>query len=219
MSVGERSRGQPHRPGAHVLLTPTESRDAVAAFLEEGLLAGEYVVAVLRAATRAGVLRRLEERDVPVDRLLADGHLILEDAVDMLRRLSAGGAPNQAAFEQILMPAVRELAARGRMRACGEMVDILAQRGDLDDALSLEWMWNRLCEIVPMSLLCGYSTGHFVDASAHRSLRAVRGAHTRSSALREPLADALTGVLDLIDGASSRRIRPNQGAFVPSQVP
>jgi hypothetical protein len=208
MSVGGRvADGQTGRTHMCQLFDSDESRaDAVAAFLEEGLLAREHVVAVLRPGTWAGVRRRLEEWDLPVDRLLADGHLVVEDAVDMLRRLTAGTAPNPAAFEQIVGTAVRGLAARGRMRAYGEMVDILAQRGDLEDALTLEWMWNRLGDTVPFSLLCGYSTGHFVDASAHRSLRAVCGAHTEvRRGSQDALADwLLTGVLDSIDGASSR---------------
>lgn len=208
MNVGERvADSQTVRPHMCQFFDSDESRaEAVAAFLADGLLAGEYVVAVLRSATWVAVRHRLEERDVPVDRLLADGHLIVEDAVDMLHRLTAGAAPNPAAFERVVATAVRGLAARGRMRACGEMVDILAQRGDLEDALTLEWMWNRLCDAVPFSLLCGYSTGHFVDASAHRMLRAVCGAHTevlRGS--QDALADwLLSGVLDSIDGASSR---------------
>ena len=156
-----------------------ESRaDCVAAFLAEGYAAGEPMMVVCRPANWVGITERLEALQVPVQRAIADGTLVVKDVSDSLRRLSRNGAPDAAGFESTIGKAVEALSRRGgRVRAYGEMVDVLAQRGDLADAIKLEDMWNRLGEHRPFYLMCGYSAAHFVATATHRALREICSAH------------------------------------------
>jgi hypothetical protein len=84
---------------------------------------------------------------------------------------------------------VRALAAQGRLSIYGEMVDVLAEREEVDAAIALEAMWNDLAERASFRLLCGYSSAHFVSRRAEVRLRDVCGAHTHvRSDDNDPLA-------------------------------
>jgi len=138
--------------------------ETVAAFLAEGLRAGECVVVAVRPLHWKSVVARLAVLGFSVDTEVAEGRLIVKDAFTTLAQLTPRGRLNPFAFNETVGAAVRELSRRGRVRAYGEMVDILIERGDLDEALELEELWNQAGEMVPMS--------------THRSLRDLCLAHT-----------------------------------------
>jgi hypothetical protein len=116
----------------------------------------------------------------------------VKDAEATLQRLSRGGSPVSALFDATVGEAVRALSGKGRVRAYGEMVDMLAQRGDLNDAVTLEGFWNDLSERVPIFLMCGYSAAHFVSTSTHRALLDICKAHSGIHRdVQDPLGDWL----------------------------
>jgi DcmR-like sensory protein len=157
-----------------------ESRaECVAAFLAEGHHLGEPAIVVGKPSTWADTVEQLEALGVPVQTAIADGTIVVKDANDTLRRISRRGMPDAEAFEAVVGKAVAELARGGvRVRAYGEIVDLLAQRNEFPEAIKLEHLWNRLGERVPFFLLCGYSAAHFVATGSHRALREICGAHS-----------------------------------------
>jgi hypothetical protein len=159
-----------------------ESRaECVAAFLAEGIRAGEPAIVVARPANWTGIVQQLTAQGIAVQQAITDGMIVVNEADDTLRRISRNGSPATDAFEAVVGKAVAGLVDRAqgrRIRAYGEMVDILAQRGELADAVKLEAMWNRLGERVPFFLLCGYSAAHFVASATHRALREICAAHS-----------------------------------------
>jgi len=156
-----------------------ESRaETAATFLAEGLRGGEHVIVIARPLHWAAITQYLEAAGVPVEREIRHGRLIVKDAMDMLRRLSPSGVPAEAAFEATVGVAVRGLAELGPLRAYGEMVDILAQRGELRETVHLEELWNELGAEVGFSLLCGYAAAHFVSPAAHQALRDICAGHS-----------------------------------------
>jgi hypothetical protein len=183
-----------------------ESRaECVAEFIADGFHAGEPTVVVARPQNWTNVFERLEARDVPVKDAVADGLIVVKDAGDTLRRLSRNGTPDAAAFENIVGKALADLARRanGRVRAYGEMVDLLAQRGELTEAIALETLWNDLGERVPFFLLCGYSAAHFVATSAHRALREICASHSGVHRhAQDPLASWLLNSAHNASGAA-----------------
>jgi hypothetical protein len=170
-----------------------ESRaEAAATFIAQGLRGGEHVIAIARPLHWSAISQYLEAQRVPVERELSHGRLVVKDAMDTLRRLSLSGMVSEAAFDATVGVAVRGLAELGPLRAYGEMVDILAQRGELQEALRLEHMWNRLGHAVPFSLMCGYAAAHFVSPSAHEALREICASHSQ---VRRHEQDALANWL------------------------
>jgi hypothetical protein len=180
-----------------------ESRaECVAEFLGEGIADGEPAIVVARPSNWAATLECLEDRGVPVRRALDEGMLVVKDAEDTLRRICRYEVPDPSAFEQVVGKAIAGLAPRGgRVRAYGEMVDILAQNAELADAIKLEALWNKLGERTPFFLLCGYSAAHFVATSTHRALRDICGAH--SSVHRHPQDPLATWLLNSAHDAPS----------------
>jgi MEDS: MEthanogen/methylotroph, DcmR Sensory domain len=158
-----------------------ESRaQSVAAFLAEGYAAGESLVVVARPVNWAAMIEPLERLGVPVRAAVSSGRLVVKDAEDTLRRLSRNGMPDKTLFKDVVAHQIASLALTSghRVRAYGEMVDLLAQRGEFSEAIALEFLWNSLSERVPIFLLCGYSSAHFVSASTHRALRDICRCHT-----------------------------------------
>ena len=171
-----------------------ESRaECVAAFLAEGYHAGEPLIVVARPVNWASISDLLQTQGVPVQQAIADGTIVVHDANETLRRISRNGSLDREAFDAIVGKAVGRLAHRGpRVRAYGEMVDMLAQRSELPDAIRLEDFWNRLVERTPLFLLCGYSAAHFVSAATHRALRQICAAHSNVHRhAQDPLANWL----------------------------
>ena len=170
-----------------------ESRaDNVAAFLAAGYRDGEPMVVVARPVNWALIAERLEFLGVPVQSALSRGTLVVKDANQTLEEISRSGSPSAAAFESVVGKAVTALSRRGRVRAYGEMVDMLAQRGELADALALERFWNDLGERTPLFLMCGYSAAHFVSAGTHRALLDICKSHSGvQHHAQDPLANWL----------------------------
>ena len=160
------------------LFDSDESRaEAVAAFLANGFRAGDYVIAVPRLAHWTSIVVRLQALGISVEEQKAQGRLTVHDAMHTLGRLCPRGRLNHFAFNELVGAAVKPASGR-RVRAWGEMVDILIERGELDEALELEELWNRVGEMMPMSLMCSYGAAHFVAPSTHRGLRDLCLAHT-----------------------------------------
>ena len=166
---------------------------------------GEPVIVVARPANWSGARERLEAQGIPVQWAIDEGMIVVRDAADTLRQLSRNGSPDANAFEIVVGRAVAALARRGRrIRAYGEMVDILAMRGELADAIKLESLWNDLGERTPFFLLCGYSAAHFVATATHRALREICAAHTGVHRhVQDPLATWLLNTAHNAPGAAS----------------
>ena len=150
----------------------------VATFLAQGYAAGEPLIIVARPANVTAIYQHLDILGVPTDAALDSGALIAKDADDTLRRLSRSGRPDPVLFNDTVGKAVRALSGRGRVRAYGEMVDMLALRDDLNGALRLEGFWNQLADRTPLFLMCGYSAAHFVSSATHRALVEICKAHS-----------------------------------------
>lgn len=188
------------------LFDSDESRvEAVAAFLAEGHRHGDALIAVARPSNWTAIVERLEAMDVPVKALVSSGTLVARDAHETLSRLSRRDSLDAGAFQSVVAKAVLALGRRGRIRAYGEMVDILAQRIDLADALTLENLWNDLAARTPLDLMCGYSAAHFVTGNTHRALREICRAHTHvHSVPHDPMAGwILTSAHNQPDGESA----------------
>jgi hypothetical protein len=178
--------------------------DCVAEFLAEGYREGEPSIVVATPANWAGAVERLGDHGVPVNKAIRNGMIVVRDATDTLRRLSRNGSPDPVAFEAVVAKTVAGLARGGRVRAYGEMVDMLAQRGEMADAIKLESLWNRLGERVPLFLLCGYSAAHFVATSTHRALRDICTSHTAVRRhTQDPLANWLLNSAHNAPGAAA----------------
>jgi hypothetical protein len=83
----------------------------------------------------------------------------------------------------------------GSVHAYGEMVGVLAARGDVVSALELEALWSRLVDEHPFRLLCGYPRD--IVGEANPVFDDICGAHDAVIVTREPTDLTLSATVDL----------------------
>ena len=153
--------------------------EAVGRFLGAGLEAGDRLIVIATPEHRDGFLRALQDRQV--DRAIAEGQLLLVDARETLARIMLDGRPDRALFFRVLDDALaRATGGRQgvRVRAYGEMVDLLWRDGEQTAAVALEELWNEAGRAHSFSLLCAYVMANFYKGGDGASFVDVCRAHT-----------------------------------------
>jgi len=151
----------------------------VSRYFAAGLDAGEPVVALTTADHGRAFTERLAALGYEVDALRARGELILLDARETLSRLMVGTMPDWQCFEAIIGEVLAR-ARRGRdlrVRAFGEMVDLLWSDGNGAAVVALEEMWNRIAPRAPFLLFCAYGIAHFGDQADAQRLNEICRQH------------------------------------------
>ena len=171
----------------------------VVPYLAAGLVHGAPVLVIATAEHRQAF-----EAALPDD---PAGLLAMRDADELLDAISDRGRVDAAAFEQHVGGLVDELGARhpgSTIRAFGEMVDLLWQRGDREGALALEELWNGLQRTRSVALLCAYCVDVFDVDVQNGGLSDVFRAHTHARPVRDTakLSAALDQALSEVVGPS-----------------
>jgi signal transduction histidine kinase len=175
--------GQPAQPHHIVQFYEDESflYENVSHFLAAGLEAGEPAVIIGTEPHRRALVQRLKLGAIDVEQAVVSGSLVLLDARATLARFMVGNMPDWYRFMAVIGGVIdkcREGHPHARVRAYGEMVDLLWREGNRAAAIRLEEMWNDLGKSHSFSLLCGYVMGNFHSAGDGEEFRAVCGNHT-----------------------------------------
>jgi signal transduction histidine kinase len=153
----------------------------VAHFLGAGLAAGEPTVVIATEAHRRAFTQRLKLNAFDVEQACATRTLILLDARTTLARFMVGHMPDWIRFQAVIGGVIEQARLgrpQARVRAYGEMVDLLWRDGNRPAAVRLEEMWNDLAKSYSFSLLCAYVMGNFHSAGDGEEFRQVCGAHS-----------------------------------------
>jgi hypothetical protein len=158
-------------------------------YLLEGLRRGDGLIVIATQQHRDALVRSLGEASSGVAEARSGGRLVLLDAQATLDRFLVHGVPNQAAFQEVVGGAVREVLAHsltGKVRAFGEMVALLWSVGQRAAAIRLEELWNDLLAGSGVSLFCAYPIDLF-DAPQSEGLDTVLRLHTHAYAGRSTM--------------------------------
>ena len=150
---------------------------AVADFLAEGLWTGQPLVVIATSEHREGIVDRLGSFGFDPGRALRSGRLRLLDAREALAGFMVGSLPDPARFRASVGAAISPSGGL-RVRAYGEMVDVLWRDGNPDGALHLEELWNELERTHVFSLLCAYRMDGFHRPSDASGLEEVCARHS-----------------------------------------
>jgi hypothetical protein len=138
--------------------------EAVCLYASSGISNGEAVVVIATGPKRQAIERRLRAADVDVDRLTADGQLILIDAEQLLAKFMIDGMPDAALFKTLVDSVIFQARVNSasesirKVRLFGEMVNLL-WCDNPGAALSLEELWNEVVDRHSVPILCAYSLG------------------------------------------------------------
>jgi hypothetical protein len=146
--------------GDHIVQTWQDESflvETVTEYLGSGLAGGAAALVVSTPAHFELFKSRLAEPRLAGRR----GQLRFLDAEDILDKFMQGGMPDWTRFHEVIGGLIAELRLQyPEVRAYGEMVDVLWQRGERDAAIRLEEFWNRLARLQTFSLFCAYRMDH-----------------------------------------------------------
>lgn len=155
-------------------------------FVGAGLMHGEAVVVFVTPRHWEACLRQLgAHRVAPQDAELR-GQVVVIDARSALSRFMVNGMPDWKKFQD-LVGTVLNLTRRQypRIRAFGEMVDLLWQRGERAAALRLEELWNHLIKVQDLTLCCAYRIDPLNQDTDHGCVRSICAAHSHMLPARD----------------------------------
>jgi hypothetical protein len=151
--------------------------ETVAAFLIGGLERNENVLVVATPEHRELLSRCLDDAGWNVRKLVNANRMMICDAVQTLDKFMRKDTPSPIAFDEVVGTVVHQLSTGKRLWIYGEMVDVLAARGNLRGAQQLEEMWNLLGQRECFTLFCGYASGHFGDPRSAKALAGICATH------------------------------------------
>jgi hypothetical protein len=170
-------------PGSHMVQFCNHEHsvmDTLEAFAAGGLLLGEGVIVLATGAHLAELRRRLRLRGMDLAHLQIYGQLVLLDAEEVLRRVLQDDGRVDA---QVFLAFVADALERARngverpVRAFGELVHLLWERGERLATLEVETIWQRICDTEGVALLCAYRKEAFAGEGSEGGIRAVCQAH------------------------------------------
>jgi PAS domain-containing protein len=154
--------------------------DAVANFVAASLQEGGGGVVIATARHRTPVGQRLARRGLDLKKLQEEGRWAPLDAEDALEQFMVEGLPDEDRFCGLIEPVLERAAQRERkprVRAFGEMVAVLWERGNREGALQLEKLWNEILRRHSLSLFCAYPLRAFGGESAAQQFLDICGEH------------------------------------------
>jgi anti-sigma regulatory factor (Ser/Thr protein kinase) len=182
--------------GEHVVQFYDDDGDlaqAVGSYLAHAIRARQVAIVIATPEHRAAFGTELAAAGVDVARAEQDGALICLDAAQTLARIMPSGRLNRDVFKAEIGGLIGEASRTGReVKAYGEMVNLLWDKGDVLDAIELEKLWNALAREQHFSLWCAYH-GHSLAPHEHPDeLHEVCRLHT--SVIAEATARFAAGV-------------------------
>jgi hypothetical protein len=136
--------------------------DALLGFVGAGINSGDCTIVIATAEHLNDLNDHLREYVVRIDTLISDGRIIPLDANEMLSRFMVNDWPDEKLFMDCFLPLLKQAKRNHRkVRAFGEMVVILMERGLVEATAELEKLWNKLCKMEEFCLFCAYPKNVF----------------------------------------------------------
>lgn len=153
--------------------------DSLESFIATGLRSGESVVVIATASHLHEMEKRLRGGWIDLDRARWEDRYVAVLAQETLARFMVDGMPDEARFEATVAELILRARGRGRrIRAFGEMVDVLWSSHNKDAALRCEHLWSRVQAAHRFPLFCAYSRLHLGN-DTESDIRSICAAHSR----------------------------------------
>jgi hypothetical protein len=144
---------------------------AVCRFIGAGLANGECIILFPTLTHWIAFGKRLEAEGVDVNAARERGQLTVVEANELLPRFMRDAMPDPPVFNAVIGDIFRQARARGsyqKVRAWGELVDVLWERGDVAASMNLEDMFDQLNKKIGIAMFCSYLMDNFNgDVHAH----------------------------------------------------
>jgi hypothetical protein len=157
---------------------------------------GEALVVVATQDHRAALDTALADAGVNLSAEYRSGRYLPVDVDQALGTFMTSSGPDADRFRTGIGSTIEQARRRsGTVNAYGEMVGVLAERGDLATALELEALWDRALQRHPLQLVCGYPRE--VVSGVSPAFDSICGVHDAVVVTRRLAEPALSATLDL----------------------
>jgi len=159
----------------------TSQAELLTHYVMEGLENSEGIVIIARPALRKAVISKMKGIDLDAQVLKSEGKIKFFDAEFLLSGFLIDGVLDEQAFQQFVASPVLAMQLKyGKVRAFGEMVDVLWKDAQQDLAIELEGWWGELCDKHSFMLLCTYLLDSLDPNNYENSLERICKCHTHS---------------------------------------
>jgi hypothetical protein len=175
---------------------PQRLAESLSSIFADSLMKGETVVVVAAPDHRDALDSALSDAGVNLAAEYRAGRYLPVDAEQTLARFMTPMGPDPDLFRSAVGSTIEKARRRtGSVSAYGEMVGVLAERGDLTAALELETLWNEVLQLHPFRLLCGYPRE--IVGNVSPAFDSICAAHDAVLVSREPTEPTLSATVDL----------------------
>ncbi|HWC20085.1 MAG TPA: response regulator [Terriglobales bacterium] len=157
--------------------------DGFARFAKTALENGNPVVVLATESHRAGILGRLRDDAVEVERAAERGLLIEADSPEVLSKFMENGAAvadRVMSIAERLVAQARSAAATEQFRiaVCGELAPTLLREGNPEAAMGVERHFDEIAKKHDLNVLCGYVLGTFRNDGSNRIVERICAEHS-----------------------------------------
>jgi GAF domain-containing protein len=182
-------------------------------FVRTGLARGDGVVLIATDAHVDALRAAASSPAFDLGSAVQAGRLIICEASEVLGTFLREDMPDEALFHAVigdLVERARRASTNGRVRAYGEMVDVLWRTGNPAAVLRLEELWHQLLQEQSIELLCAYGLDSFSGGEHARFFREICERHSDvvpSERFADmPEAQRLRSIAELEQRASSLEV-------------
>lgn len=205
---------------------PAQRRTGASAgrFLCGALKEGGVAVAIATPRSTTGIMAQLARMGRDPVTAMQNGEFVLLESSETLSRFFHNRAVDAEEFDRTVGAAMRTAheRANGRpLRAFGDMVGVLWQRGDRHAAVELERLWNSLQKRLGFALFCTYPVDVFGEEFCAENLEGVFESHSHifPSASSADLGRVLDRAMDEVLGPQARDVRSRISARTGDSLP
>jgi hypothetical protein len=138
--------------------------DTLTGFVGSGINAGESVIVIASAEHLQSLYDRLTGCAVNVKSLVEEHRYIPLDAEKTLAMFMRDDWPDEKLFNKTISEVIEKGLIKGRrIRAFGEMVALLWEKGLNGATVHLEHLWNKFCARQKFALFCAYPKAGFTQ--------------------------------------------------------
>jgi len=152
-------------------------------FIAAALKAGKSVIVVATESHRESIHSQLQAKRLDIVTAIKEGRYIPMDAADALSMVIKNGILDPVRFLELLGGLIMTAAdaakdAHGHVAVFGECAHLLCSQGNIEAAIQMEKLGNKLTEIHSVDILCGYAVDRTVNAMDSHTFEQICAEHS-----------------------------------------
>jgi len=152
-------------------------------FLAAALKSGNAGIVITTELHRNKLLSRLESLGLDMSAAIRQGRYVALDTEETLSRYMVNDRPDDALFFRAADDLITKTAQavdgeRTRVVACGECAPLLWERGNVEEAIRLERLWDEIARSHGVQVLCGYQLAPFEDENGRDTFDRICAEHS-----------------------------------------